>query len=421
MNVILTEAPVLAQPESGTKYTVYNYASLYGLGCVLIHYLYGEKCHIFSDHKSLKYLITQKDLNQRQKIWLELLKDYDFTIEFNLRKANVVVDTLSRKIVIALLSLRAKVSMSDNGSFLVELVILKEQMKYGKCDFFKQQKISGKVANFSLGKDGELRFMDKMFVPIRNRLRKKLLREARQGPFSLPPGSIKMYKDMKCSFWWPKYILTCLTCQRVKVEHQVPSSKLYHLEIPKWKWDRITIDSISSLSLNPPKKNFVWVIVDRLTKSAHFLPMNTTYSLQKSIELYIAEIRSKVYLKKRYVNLVEFAYNNSFHASVKMCPFEALYGRRCRAPTYWIELSERKLVSFELILKTEEKLHRIIIKLMQILKEKKFHLKLGISLSLEKKNIRFSQKGKLSPRFVGPYEALEKVGPMADRLTLPSQ
>ncbi|KAA3488371.1 integrase [Gossypium australe] len=152
------------------------------------HYLYGEKCHIFFDQKILKYLMTQKDLNLRQKRWLELLKDYDLTIKYNLGKANIVANALSRKTMVALLSLQAKVTMSDNGALWVELVvkpthlsqILEEQMKDIQCDWFKQRMMFGKATNFSIGKDGEIIYMNRMFVPVGNGLRKKLLKEAHQ-------------------------------------------------------------------------------------------------------------------------------------------------------------------------------------------------------------------------------------------------
>ncbi|KAA3487718.1 integrase [Gossypium australe] len=120
-------------------------------------------------------------------------------------------------------------------------------MKDTKCDQFKKRMMPGKVANFNIGKDGELREI-------------------------------------------VEYVSTCLTCQIVKAEHQVPSGKLYPLEILKWKWDKITMDFVLRLPLNPSKKNSIWVIVDRLTKSAHFLPVNTTSSLEKLAELYIVEI-----------------------------------------------------------------------------------------------------------------------------------
>ena len=158
---VLTEAPVLIQPESGKDFTVYSDASHVGLGCVLMqegkvvayasrqlkphegnypthdlelaavifalkiwrHYLYGERCIIYTDHKSLKYLLTQKELNLRQRRWIELLKDYDCAIEYHPGKANVVADTLSRRTVSDLRAMFARLSLYDDSSLLAELQV----------------------------------------------------------------------------------------------------------------------------------------------------------------------------------------------------------------------------------------------------------------------------------------------------------
>ncbi|KAK8659179.1 hypothetical protein V6N13_029389 [Hibiscus sabdariffa] len=156
---VLTKAPVLTQPESGKTYSIYSDASHSGLGCVLMqegrviayasrqlrphelnypthdleraavifalkiwrHYLYGEKCYLYTDQKSLKYLMTQKELNLRQRRWLELLMDYDFEIEYHPGKANVVADALSRKTITDLRALFARLSLYDDGTLLAEL------------------------------------------------------------------------------------------------------------------------------------------------------------------------------------------------------------------------------------------------------------------------------------------------------------
>ncbi|KAG8472962.1 hypothetical protein CXB51_034879 [Gossypium anomalum] len=156
---LLTEAPVLVQPESGKEFVVYSDASRNGLGCVLMqegkvvafasrqlkphernypthdleltavvfalkiwrHYLYGEKCRVYTDHKSLKYLMSQKDLNLRQRRWLELLKDYELVINYHPGKANVVADALSRKLLFALRVMNTQLKMSDDSSILAEI------------------------------------------------------------------------------------------------------------------------------------------------------------------------------------------------------------------------------------------------------------------------------------------------------------
>ena len=142
-----------------------------------------------------------------------------------------------------------------------------------------------------------LYYKDRVCVPDDNDLRKSILEEAHSGSFAIHPGSTKMYQDLKMSFWWSEmkrdiseFVTKCLVCQRVKAEHQVPSGLLQSIRIPEWKWDRITMDFVVGLPLTGRKHDSVWVVVDRLTKSAHFLPVRNDFSLGKLAELYIKEI-----------------------------------------------------------------------------------------------------------------------------------
>ena len=219
-----------------------------------------------------------------------------------------------------------------------------------------------------------------------------------------------------------EYVSKCLTCQQVKAEHQVPSSLLNPLPILQWKWDNITMDFVSGFPLTQRKHDAVWVIVDRLTKSAHFLPIRLDYSMDRLAELYMSEIvrlhgiplsivsdcdpqfMSRFWKElqstfgtrlnfstafhsqidgqferviqvledmlrgcvldfpgswDRYISLMEFSYNNSYQSSIGMAPYEALYGRRCRTPMCWTELDEHKIVGPDLVKDTEEKFHII--------------------------------------------------------------
>ncbi|KAL5857455.1 hypothetical protein ACOSQ3_004913 [Xanthoceras sorbifolium] len=111
------------------------------------------------------------------------------------------------------------------------------------------------------------------------------------------PGSTKMYRDLRTQYWWSgmkrdvvDFVNRCMTCQQVKAEHQVPSGLLQSIPIPEWKWDRITMDFVIGLPLTRSQHDAIWVIVDRLTKSAHFLPVRIDYSLDRLAELYIKEI-----------------------------------------------------------------------------------------------------------------------------------
>nr|GEU89541.1 hypothetical protein [Tanacetum cinerariifolium] len=226
------------------------------------HYLYGTKCMVYTDHKSLQYILDQKELNMRQRRWIELLSDYDCKIRYYLGKANVVADTLSRK-------------------------------------------------------ESE---------PIRVRA---LL------------------------YWWPNmkaniatYVSKCLTCAKVKAEHQKPSSLLQQPKIPVWKWERITVDFIVRLPRTPSGYDSIWVIVDRLTKSTHFLPVKTTDSMEKLTQLYM----------KLSVDM-EYQYQ-SYRIEIA-APFEALYGRKYRSPVCWSEVGDSQLTSLEFIRQTNEKVVQI--------------------------------------------------------------
>ena len=236
---------------------------------------------------------------------MELIKDYDCVIDYHPGKANVVTDALSRKTIQTFRTLNAHLSLTDDGTLVTELIarpsllnrVLEAQKKDEKITVIVSQIGNGKEIEFTANEDGVLYYKDRVCVPDDNDLRKAILEEAHSGSFAIHPGSTKMYQDLKMSFWWSgmkrdisKFVTKCLVCQRVKAEHQVPSGLLQSIRILEWKWDRITMDFVVGLPLTGRKHHSVWVVVDRLTKSAHFLPMRTDYSLDKLADLYINEI-----------------------------------------------------------------------------------------------------------------------------------
>ncbi|KAG8486371.1 hypothetical protein CXB51_019815 [Gossypium anomalum] len=477
------------------------------------HYLYGEKCYIYTDHKSLKYLMTQKELNLRQRRWLELLKDYDLVIDYHPGKANVVTDALSRKSsLFALRAMNAHLALNKEGVVLVELKVkpmfLQQIQKLQNEDpklVLKRQMVRDNLdSEFSIDDEGMLRYHNRICVPNNSDLKNDILSEAHNSMYSIHPGSTKMYGDLKKTYWWPgmkreisEFIAKCLICQQVKTEHQVPTGLLQPVMAPEWKWEHITMDFVSGLPVTPRKKDSIWVIVDRLTKSAHFIPVRTDFSLKKLAELYVSEIvrlhgvpvsiisdrdprfTSRFWNKlqealgtrlnfstvfhpqtdgqserviqilgdmlrccilefgdswERYLPLAEFAYNNSYQSSIKMEPFEGFYGRKCKTPLCWSELSESKVVGVDLIRETEEKVWIIRDSLKATsdrqksytdLKRRDIEYPVGdrvfLKVSPWKKVLRFGKKGKLSPRFIGPYEIVERVGPVAYRLALPPE
>ncbi|GJV39540.1 reverse transcriptase domain-containing protein [Tanacetum coccineum] len=284
-HVMLSSRQLKPHEENYTTHDLELGAVIFALK-IWRHYLYGTKCTVYTDHKSLQHILCQKELNMRQRRWLELLADYDCEICYHPGKANVVADALSRK--------------------------------------------------------------------------------KRSNPF-------RCFKAV-C------HKTLCLLVQP---------------EIPMWKWERITMDFVTKLPKTSTGHDAIWVIVDRLTKSAHFIPiratdiishpdsgnhytkfswvlqldMSTTYhpetdgQSERTIQTLEDMLRACVidFGKgwDKHLPLVEFSYNNSYHASIKAAPFEALYGRKCRSPVCWAEVGDSQLTGPEIIQETTEKIIQI--------------------------------------------------------------
>ncbi|CAM8924240.1 unnamed protein product [Rhodiola kirilowii] len=293
------------------------------------------------------------------------------------------------------------------------------------------------------------------------------------------PSTTKMYRDLRDVYWWSgmkqevaDFVLRCLTCQQVKAEHRRPAGLLQSIEIPEWKWKRITIDFVTGLPRTRKGYDSVWVIVDRLTKTTHFILVKTSHSSKQYAHLYIDEIvclhgvpvsiisdrgtqftyrfwrsvqealGTQLHLSTafhpqtdgqsertiqtledmlracvidfrgswdRHISLMEFAYNNSYHSSIQMAPFEALYGRRCRSPIGWFDLGESKLLRPDFIRDATDKVCLIKDKLLAAQSRQKSYadpkrreLEFQVSdhvflrVSPMKGVMRFGKKGKLS-------------------------
>ena len=152
----------------------------------------------------------------------------------------------------------------------------------------RNEVIQGRKPEFNICGDGTLRFGDRLCVPDDEELKKALIIEAHCTLYSVHPGSTKMFRDLRDLYWWTNmrrdiahFMEQCLTCQQVKAEHQRPSGLLKPLLVLVWKWEHITMDFVVGLPQTLRGLNAIWVIVDRLTKSAHFLPIKTTFTLDQ--------------------------------------------------------------------------------------------------------------------------------------------
>ncbi|GKD77542.1 putative reverse transcriptase domain-containing protein [Tanacetum coccineum] len=370
----LCSAPILVLPEGTEDFVVYCDALLKGNEAVLMQ---REKVIAYASRqlKVHEENYTTHDLELgaivfalRQRIWIELLSDYDCEIRYHPGKANVVAYALKAM-------KRKNVSAEKLGRLIKQI--------------------------FEFCPDGTRCFRNRVWLTRFGGLRDLIMHESHKSKYSIHPGSDKMYQDLKLLYWWPNmkddiatYVSKCLTCAKVKAEHQRPSRLLQQLEIPMLKWERITMDFVSRILRTPSGYNMIWVIVDRLTKAAYFLPTKKMDSMEKLTQLYLKEKALGINLDMstayhpqtdgqsertiqmledmlracvidfgsswdRHLPFVEFSYNNSYHTSIKATPFKALYGWKCRSPVCWSEVRDSQLTSLELIWEMTEKIVQI--------------------------------------------------------------
>ncbi|GJZ83028.1 putative reverse transcriptase domain-containing protein [Tanacetum coccineum] len=233
-------------------------------------------------------------------------------------------------------------------------------------------------------------------------MRTIIMDEAHKTRYSVHPRADKMYHDLHDMYWWPgmkrdiaTFVSKCLTCAKVKAEHQRPSGLLQQPKIPEWKWDKITMDLITKLPRSRSGHDAIWDV---------------------------------------HLPLAEFSYNNSHHSSILCAPFEALYRRKCRSPVLWAKIGESSLIGPELVQETTDKVVLIKEKLKAVRDSQKSYAdnrrkplefevgdKVLLKVSPWNDVMRIGKKGKLAPWYVGPFEIPERIGPVAYRLRFPNE
>ncbi|GJV30750.1 putative reverse transcriptase domain-containing protein, partial [Tanacetum coccineum] len=327
----LCEAPILALLEGNDDFVVYCDASHQGLGAVLM---------------------------QREKITI--------VIDYQSWKGKCVADALSRKERIKPLRVRSLV-MTIHPNLPSQ--ILKAQTEALKEENIKAENLRGMDKSFEIRPDGTRCVKNQSWLALFGNLRDLIMYESHKSKYSIHPGSDKMYQDVKKLYWWPnmkaiivEYVGKCLTCSRVKAECQNPSSLLVQPEIPMWKWERIKIDFITKLPKISNRHDTIWVIIDRLTKFAHFIPTRETDSMETLT----------------------------------------------RSPVCWAEVRDVQLTGPKIIHETTEKIVQI-------------RQRLQAARDRQRSVIRFRKRGNLNPRYIRPFKILERIGTVAYKLELPEE
>ncbi|GJU82474.1 putative reverse transcriptase domain-containing protein [Tanacetum coccineum] len=365
------ECTILALPE-GSKDFSHTGCSKKGLGAMLLYEKGAiEEIALTTLEGSIRGLPIFLPLLSRKEREPLRVRALVMTIALDLPKQILKAQTEARK--------PENIKKEDVGGMLVENSKDPEKLR--------TEKLEPRA-------DGTLCLNGRSWLPCYGDLRTVIMHESHKSKYSIHPGSNKMYQDMKKPYWWPNMkaniatcISKCLTCAKVKAEHQRPSGLLVQPAIPQWKWDNITMDFVMKLPKSSQGYDTIWVIVDRLTKSAIFMQMRETDPMDKLARMYLKEVvmkhgipvsiicdrdprfASNIWKSLQKALGTSLDMSNAYHPQtdgqsertiqtledmLRACvidfgngwvkqlplPFEALYGRKCRSPVCWAEVGQ---------------------------------------------------------------------------------
>ncbi|WMV55148.1 hypothetical protein MTR67_048533 [Solanum verrucosum] len=348
-------------------------------------------------------------------------------------------------------------SIEIRVTFIEEIKV--KQFEDENLEKLRKKIVNGKAQETTHDEDGMLNFKRRICVPRVDNFIEKLLAESHGLRYFIHPGVTKMYRDLKRIYWWSgqkkdiaEFVAKCPNCQQVKYEHQRPAGLLQRMPISEWKCERIAMDFVVDLPTTLGKFDYIWVVVDRLTKSAYFIPIRIDYNAEQLAKVYVKEIvrlhrvplsiisdRDTQFTSKFWRKLhdelgTQFTFSTAFHPQTDGQSERTIQVLEDMLRAYVLDFRRHwdKFIPLYLVKDAQDKVMSIQVKILAAQSRQKNYAdhkvrdmafqtgeNVLLKISPMKGVMRFGKKGKLSQRYIGPFEVLKCVGPVAYRLALP--